>query len=202
MASNSSEGLGDDFLEQILAVPSSAYSNANANTNAPPPLQLGMPPLGLNLEQAFFPPLHHHDVILHSNNNNHHLHLHNSTNVNTSSSSTSTSALSAVSHLSLSPLSLIYIVLDLLYLCPVYVLLQDRESVQRTHGLFSPFGPLHLRPTTLPSPPPPPSQLPIRQVISSSTPHIALNFLFLFLGGQGHYCNLPPNIGLPHYVTQ
>ncbi|KAK7277826.1 hypothetical protein RJT34_22843 [Clitoria ternatea] len=66
MAGNGSEGLGDDFFEQILAGPEGPIGYASTR---PPPLM----PLGLNLEQAAFL-RHQHDVVnldpslLHNNN--------------------------------------------------------------------------------------------------------------------------------------
>ncbi|KAK4282888.1 hypothetical protein QN277_014213 [Acacia crassicarpa] len=155
MACNSSEGLGDDFLEQILAVPPSAYAHGNTSAIHPMVLQLGSGggstaasgaglreslgigmgmPLGLNLEQGFLGQdggrVRYGDDAVDGNNvANHHLHLNNSNNTTTTTSSSA----SGVS---------------------------DMESVRRTPGLFSSFGTLHLRPTTVPSPPPAPYQLP------------------------------------------
>ncbi|KAK7269202.1 hypothetical protein RIF29_21920 [Crotalaria pallida] len=70
MASNGSEGLGDDFFEQILAVPEASYGRSLSDVGSMQMgLQLGsngggggvslgigvgMPPLGLNLEQGAF----------------------------------------------------------------------------------------------------------------------------------------------------
>ncbi|XP_028790307.1 transcription factor UNE12 [Neltuma alba] len=160
MACNSSEGLGDDFLEQILAVPPSAYSNSDGSAMPPMVLQLGSGssaaagaglreslgigrgmPLGLNLEQGFLGQdgsrvRYGGDVVDGHNVANRHIHLNNSNNtINPSSSSTSA--------------------------------ISDRESLQRAQGLFSAFGPLDLRPTTVPSPPPAPSQLPHHQPFHS-----------------------------------
>ncbi|XP_020237065.1 transcription factor UNE12 isoform X2 [Cajanus cajan] len=55
MAGNSSEGLGDDFLEQILAVPEAPVGYVGRNVVSDVGvLQLGFRPLGLNLEQSGF----------------------------------------------------------------------------------------------------------------------------------------------------
>lgn len=55
MAGNSSEGLGDDFLEQILAVPEGPVGYVGRNVVSDVGvLQLGFRPLGLNLEQSGF----------------------------------------------------------------------------------------------------------------------------------------------------
>nr|ACN21629.1 putative basic helix-loop-helix protein BHLH2 [Lotus japonicus]AFK41432.1 unknown [Lotus japonicus] len=139
-----SEGLGDDFLEQILAVPE-AYGRTVVGDGGV--LQLGLRgggggiPLGLNLEQSAFL-THHQDTRFIDNNNsnninsnNHHHqhhqlslnnHHHHSENYATSSSSSS---------------------------------ITDRESMQM-RGLFPTFGQLHT-PTHAPSVRPtlpPPSQ--------------------------------------------
>lgn len=113
MACNSSEGLGDDFLEQILAVPS-AYGNSDGSGSGsgmpPMVLQLGSGsgggggglreslamgmPLGLNLEQGFLRQdgsrVRYGDDVVEGNNvNNHHLHLNNTNNNSTTPSSSS-----------------------------------------------------------------------------------------------------------------
>ena len=118
MACNSSEGLGDDFLEQILAVPPSAYANTEGSTMPPMVLQLGSGgsaaaagagmreslgigmgmPLGLNLEQGFIGQdgsraRYGDDVVDGNNVANHHLHL-NKSNDTTPTSSSSASGIS------------------------------------------------------------------------------------------------------------
>ncbi|KAF7817833.1 transcription factor UNE12-like isoform X1 [Senna tora] len=117
MACNSSEGLGEDFLEQILTVPS-AYGSCELGSGSSGGLReslgvggMGMP-LGLNLEQGFLRRYGNDG----NNVNNHHLHLN-----NTTSNSSSTSGITVP---------------------------QERDSLHlhRTSGLFSAFGPLHLRP--------------------------------------------------------
>ncbi|XP_061340442.1 transcription factor UNE12-like [Gastrolobium bilobum] len=105
MAGNcSSEGLGDDFLEQILAVPEGG--GAIGYGRSPMMLQLGSTngggdgfreslgmgigmgmPLGLNLEPGFLRHQQHTSNDLRLNNNHHH----NNTNNSTTSSSSSTS---------------------------------------------------------------------------------------------------------------
>ncbi|XP_054816246.1 transcription factor UNE12-like [Prosopis cineraria] len=149
MACHSLGGLGDDFLEQILAVPPSAYANGEGSAMPPMVLQLGSGgaglteslgigmamPLGLNLEQGFLREDASsrlrcgEDVIEANNVTNHHLHLNNSNNTATTSSSRTPD-------------------------------ISDRDSVHRTPGLFTAFGPLHLRPTTVPSHPQPPHHQP------------------------------------------
>lgn len=159
MAGNcSSEGLGDDFFEQILAVPESGYGRNNNNSSNrgivvdDHVLQLGSTtnlrsggmqlPLGLNLEQSHHGFLRHQDTTRFvenvvdvegniTNNNNHHRHLR-LHDINTTSNSSPSSTL----HL-------------------------DRDSMHM-RGLFSTFGQLHtpthaqpVRPM-LPSPPPQP----------------------------------------------
>ena len=103
---NSTEGLGDDFFEQILAVPEApvGYGNRSVvgsdvgmlqlgSTTAGSALRAGIMPLGLNLEQSRF--LRHQDSLnlldtnIHTNNHHHHLTLHNN---HTSSSSPSSTA--------------------------------------------------------------------------------------------------------------
>jgi hypothetical protein len=112
MSNNCSEGLGDDFFEQILAVPENGVGYGRnmdhvgggvlqlGSTTTTPPLRGvgGIMPLGLNLEQT------HHGFLRHqqdatrfvesniTNNNNHHQHLrlhdiNNHNNNNTSSPS-------------------------------------------------------------------------------------------------------------------
>ncbi|CAJ2628533.1 unnamed protein product [Trifolium pratense] len=143
-----SEGLGDDFFEQILAVPENGVGygrnmdhirgvlQLGSTTTTPAAGAAGIMPLGLNLEQ------NHHGFLRHqqdatrfveSNNNNHHQHQHlrlHDIN-NTSSSPSSTPGIT------------------------------DRDSMHM-RGLFSTFGQLHtpthaqpVRPM-LPSPPPQP----------------------------------------------
>lgn len=96
MAGNSSsEGLVDDFFEQILAVPEAAAFRGAA----------GLMPLGLNLEQAAF--LRHQvnvdDDVVHVNVDDatihhHHLTLHNNT---TSSSPSSTAPITVCTYIML-----------------------------------------------------------------------------------------------------
>ncbi|KAK7344178.1 hypothetical protein VNO77_13512 [Canavalia gladiata] len=146
MAGNNSEGLGDDFFEQILAVPEAPVGYGRTVVSDVGVLQLGSPtaaalrsgimPLGLHLEQAGF--LRHQDsrnflddvVNVDATITNNHLRLHNN---NTNSSSSSPTAG-----------------------------ITDRDSTMHMRGLFSAFGQLHtpthvqsVRPT-LPSPLPPP----------------------------------------------
>ncbi|CAJ1976235.1 unnamed protein product [Sphenostylis stenocarpa] len=162
MAGNSSsEGLGDDFFEQILAVPEAPVGYGRTVATDVGMLQLGsttptslrgagIMPLGLNLEQSAF--LRHHDSrnlvddvvnvdpTVHNNNHHHHQHQHHHhhhhhqhlTLHNNNNSSPSSTA----------PIT-------------------DRDSMHM-RGLFSAFGQLHsptlvpsVRPS-LPSPPPPP----------------------------------------------
>ncbi|KAG4908516.1 hypothetical protein JHK86_057000 [Glycine max] len=132
MAGNSgSEGLGDDFFEQILAVPEAGTVGMLqlGSTTGGFRGASGLMPLGLNLEQAAF--LRHQvnvdDDVVHVNVDDatihqHHLTLHNN---NNSSSPSSTAPIT------------------------------DRDSMHM-RGLFSAFGQLHtpIRPT-LPLPPPP-----------------------------------------------
>jgi hypothetical protein len=115
MSNNCSEGLGDDFFEQILAVPENGVGYGRnmdhvgggvlqlGSTTTTPPLRGvgGIMPLGLNLEQT------HHGFLRHqqdatrfvesniTNNNNHHQHLrlhdiNNQNNNNNTSSPSST----------------------------------------------------------------------------------------------------------------
>lgn len=176
MACNSSEGLGDDFLEQILAVPS-AYGNGEGSGMPPMVLQLGSGsgggglreslgigmgmPLGLNLEQGFLGQdggrVRYGDDVVEGNNvNNHHLHLNNANNNSTTSSSSSTSGITVSGLINFNVWFILFsFPIFLFMLC---VLWQERESVLRTTGLFSGFRPLHVRPT-VPSPPLAPPQL-------------------------------------------
>ncbi|KAK7355985.1 hypothetical protein VNO80_15250 [Phaseolus coccineus] len=157
MAGNSSsEGLGDDFFEQILAVPEAPVGYGRTVATDVGMLQLGstnstasalrgggMMPLGMNLEQSAF--LSHHDSrnlvddvvnvdpTVHNNHHHHHHHQHLTLHNNNSSPS------------STAPIT-------------------DRDSMH-VRGLFSAFGQLHsptlvpsVRPT-LSSPPPPQPQL-------------------------------------------
>ncbi|XP_027365924.1 transcription factor UNE12-like isoform X2 [Abrus precatorius] len=137
MAGNTSEGLGDDFFEQILAVPDAQVGYGRTVVNDVGVLQLGsttsLMPLGLNLEQAAF--LRHqdsrnflHDVVNVDATVTNNLRLHNNNSTSSSSSSTA--------HIT------------------------DRDSMHM-RGLFPAFGQLHnpthvhsVRPT-LPSPPQP-----------------------------------------------
>lgn len=148
MAGSNSEGLGDDFFEQILAVPEAPLGYGRTTVasdvgmlqlgSTTAALRAGVMPLALNLEQAGF--LRHQDsrnlvdnvanvdTNIHTNPH-HHLTLHN--NHTTSSSPSSTPPIT------------------------------DRDSMHM-RGLFSAFGQLHT-PTlahsvraTLPSPSPPP----------------------------------------------
>jgi hypothetical protein len=101
MSNNCSEGLGDDFFEQILAVPENGVGYGRnmdhvgggvlqlGSTTTTPPLRGvgGIMPLGLNLEQTHHGFLRHQqdatrfvdnvvDVVESNiNNNNHHQHL-------------------------------------------------------------------------------------------------------------------------------
>lgn len=159
MAGNSSsEGLGDDFFEQILAVPEAPVGYGRTVATDVGMLQLGssnstaaalrgggMMPLGMNLEQSAF--LSHHDsrnlvddVVnvdpsVHNNHHHHHHHHHQHLTLHNNNSSPSSTA----------PIT-------------------DRDSMH-VRGLFSAFGQLHsptlvpsVRPT-LSSPPPPQPQL-------------------------------------------
>lgn len=119
MAGNCSEGLSDDFFEQILAVPETGVGGYGGGRVGdvgvlqlgPTPLPL---PLGLNLEQNGFLRHHHHqdapprqfvdnnvvDVEGRNVRNNNHLHhqhqhlrLHDMNNNNTSSSPSSTAVI-------------------------------------------------------------------------------------------------------------
>lgn len=104
---NSTEGLGDDFFEQILAVPEAPVGYGNrgvvgsdvgmlqlGSTTAASALRPGIMPLGLNLEQSRF--LRHQDspnfldTNIHHHHHHHHLTLHN--NHTSSSSSPSSTA--------------------------------------------------------------------------------------------------------------
>ncbi|CAI8603343.1 unnamed protein product [Vicia faba] len=157
MADNCSEGLGDDFFEQILAVPESGVGYGRNNTGmdhvggvlqlASNPARGGIMPLGLNLEQTHHGFLRHQDAATrfvdnvvdveatinnNNNNNHHHLRLHDINNNTTSSSPSSTPGIN------------------------------DRDSMQHMRGLFSTFGqmhtPTHAQPVRpmLPSPNPQP----------------------------------------------
>lgn len=117
MAGNCSEGLGDDFFEQILAVPETGVGNYGRNNTcmdhvggvlqlgSAPTRGGGIMPLGLNLEQTHHGFLRHQDAAPTrfvdnvvdveaniTNNNNHHHHHHlrlHDINNNTASSSPS-----------------------------------------------------------------------------------------------------------------
>jgi len=121
MAGNStSEGLGDDFFEQILAVPEAPVGYGRTVATDVGMLQLGsttptaaalrgggMMPLGLNLEQSAF--LSHHDSrnlvddvvnvdpTVHNNHHHHHHHQH-LTLHNNNSSPSSTAPITVCTH--------------------------------------------------------------------------------------------------------
>lgn len=169
MAGNCSEGLGDDFFEQILAVPDSSPSVGyprtvmsdvgllqlgSTPTASALPLRGGGMPLGLNLEQTGF--LRHQDTTRFVDdvdattitiNNNHHqqhpLHLHNNNNNSnsTSSSSSSTAGITLVNRHG-----------DVGH---GGMSVMDRDSMH-IRGLFSTFGQMHTPPHSLRPPPPPP----------------------------------------------
>ncbi|CAK8572338.1 unnamed protein product [Lathyrus sativus] len=154
MAGNCSEGLGDDFFEQILAVPESGVGygrNTTGMDHVGGVLQLGstpgIMPLGLNLEQTHHGFLRHQDAATrfvdnivdvetsitngNNNNNHHHLRLHDiNNNNNTSSSPSSTPGIT------------------------------DRDSMQHMRGLFSTFGQMHT----------PTHAQPVRPMLPSPTP--------------------------------
>jgi len=116
MAGNSSsEGLGDDFFEQILAVPEAPVGYGRTVATDVGMLQLGssnstaaalrgggMMPLGMNLEQSAF--LSHHDsrnlvddVVnvdpsVHNNHHHHHHHHHQHLTLHNNNSSPSSTA--------------------------------------------------------------------------------------------------------------
>ncbi|KAE9619025.1 hypothetical protein Lal_00046970 [Lupinus albus] len=141
MAGNGSEGLGDDFFEQILAVPEASYGRSLTDVGSiPMGLQLGSSsvglrggrslgigggmPLGLNLEQGAF--LKHqgagHDVEGNITNNHSHNHyqqqLNNNNNISNNNSTSSSSSSTAG--------------------------INDRDLQIR--GMFSGFGQLHNAP--------------------------------------------------------
>ncbi|MED6208813.1 Transcription factor une12, variant 2 [Stylosanthes scabra] len=158
---NGSEGLGDDFFEQILAVPTEYGGGGGGRTlvGSMPPmvlqlgstvgsgvpvdgLRMGMMPLGLNLEQTGFLrrfPEQVSDVEAAINNQQQqYLRLSNNNNNNNSSSSSSSSSPAGIT---------------------------DRDSMHM-RGLFPAFGQLHNTP-----PPPPPTQPPLRPTLPSSPLH-------------------------------
>ncbi|RYQ91074.1 hypothetical protein Ahy_B09g096940 isoform A [Arachis hypogaea] len=164
---NGSEGLGDDFFEQILAVPSEygggggrtlvgsmpmvlQLGSTVSSTTVPDGLRMGMP-LGLNLEQTGFLrrfPEQVSDVEAAINNNHHHqqqyLRLSNNTNNNNinnnNNSSPSSSSTAGIT----------------------------------TRGLFPAFGQLHNT-----TPLPPPTQPPLRPTLPSPLHHHQVSHLLL-----------------------
>jgi hypothetical protein len=174
MANNCSEGLGDDFFEQILAVPENGVGYGRnmdhvgggvlqlGSTTTTPPLRGvgGIMPLGLNLEQT------HHGFLRHqqdatrfvesniTNNNNHHQHLrlHDINNQNNNNNTSSPSSTPGIT---------------------------DRDSMHM-RGLFSTFGQLHT----------PTHAQPVRPMLPSPPPQPQLH---LHHQHQQHFQSQPPN---------
>lgn len=177
MAGNCSEGLGDDFFEQILAVPENGvgYGGVLQLGSTPHGGSLrgggrggGIMPLGLNLEQNHHGFLRQHqdatrfvdnvvDVegnITNNNNNHHHLRLHdiNNHNNNTNNITSSPSSTPGIT---------------------------DRDSMQM-RSLFSTFGQLHT----------PTHAQPVRPMLQSQPPQPQLH---LHHQHQQHFQSQQPN---------
>ncbi|XP_058770550.1 transcription factor LRL3-like [Vicia villosa] len=186
MAGNCSEGLGDDFFEQILAVPESGVGYGRNNTgmdHVGGVLQLGsnpargggIMPLGLNLEQTHHGFLRHQDAaatrfvdnvvdveanitINNNNNNNNHQHHHlRLHDVNTNTASSSPSSTPGINGI-----------------------INDRDSMQHMRGLFSTFGQMHT----------PTHAQPVRPMLPSPTPQPQLH---LHHQHQQHFQSQQPN---------
>ncbi|KAK2402866.1 basic helix-loop-helix (bHLH) DNA-binding superfamily protein [Trifolium repens] len=180
MSNNCSEGLGDDFFEQILAVPENGVGYGRnmdhvgggvlqlGSTTTTPPLRGvgGIMPLGLNLEQTHHGFLRHQqdatrfvdnvvDVVESNiNNNNHHQHLrlHDINNQNNNNNTSSPSSTPGIT---------------------------DRDSMHM-RGLFSTFGQLHT----------PTHAQPVRPMLPSPPPQPQLR---LHHQHQQHFQSQPPN---------
>lgn len=176
MAGNCSEGLGDDFFEQILAVPENGvgYGGVLQLGSTPHGGSLrgggGIMPLGLNLEQNHHGFLRQHqdatrfvdnvvdvegNITNNNNNNHHHLRLHDINNRNNNNNNITSSSPSSTPGIT------------------------DRDSMQM-RGLFSTFGQLHT----------PTHAQPVRPMLQSPPPQPQLH---LHHQHQQHFQSQQPN---------